>query len=293
LTDADVVVLVGLDIDRPRSDFRHLPHTPSEARQVVEYLAEVFPIWRSAGVAWTSFLCGSFLEILDELHLADDFASLLAGFDPVDGEIACHTYCHRPIAVVPGRVDLTPMSNEQLLGDLTGNEERIFRMWPKVDHSALGFRAPYGTDLLPDDTIAILSGSRRYSSSLLRSQDHPLGPPLVENGRLRQPFQYKTGLWELPSHGYHDTYFADLSGTSRLGRIGTTDALEHYRSLVRDAVTLSEQSGAPIFVGLTLHPYAMSVYDPRGELLLALQGELGAIGSSFVGYGRALERLEA
>jgi hypothetical protein len=185
------------------------------------------------------------------------------------------------------------MSSEHLLRDLTRNEELIFRMWPEASHLALGFRAPYGTDRLPTETVAILSGSRRYSSSLLRSQSYPLGPPLVENGHLRQPFRYKTGLWELPSHGYHDTYFADLSGTSRLGRIGTTDALEHYRSLVRDAVTLSEQSGAPIFVGLTLHPYAMSVYDPRGELLLALQGELGAIGSSFVGYGRALDRLEA
>ena len=291
--DADVVMLVGLDIDRPRSDFRHLPHTPGEALQVIDHLAEVLPVWRSAGIAWTSFLCGSFLETLDELHLADDFARLLAGFDPIDGEIACHTHSHQAIALVPGRVDLAPMSSEHLLRDLTRNEELIFRMWPEASHLALGFRAPYGTDRLPTETVAILSGSRRYSSSLLRSQSHPLGPPLVENGHLRQPFRYKTGLWELPSHGYHDTYFANLSGTRRLGRIGRAEALEHYRSLIRDALTLSKQRGGPIFVGLALHPYAMSVYDPRGELLLALQGELGTARGSFVGYRRALECLDA
>jgi hypothetical protein len=292
LTNADVIVLVGLDVDRPRSGFRHLPETPGEARQVIDYLAKVLPAWRSASITWTSFLCGTFLEMLDELRLIDDFASLLAEYDPDDGEIACHTYSHRPIAAVPGRVDLAPMSSEHLIDDLAENQVRLSRWWPEADRSALGFRAPYGTDLLPDDTIAILSERRRYSSSLLRSQAYPLGPPLVEGGRLRQPFQHRTGLWELPSHGYHDTYFADLSGTTRLHSIGTTQAVSHYRSLVRSAVTATEQSGAPIFVGLSLHPYAMSVYDPRGELLFELQDELGSAGGSFTGYGRGLERLE-
>jgi hypothetical protein len=287
----EVIVMLGLDIDRPREEYRDEPDAQREAHRVIEYLGRVLPAWASGGATWTSFVCGSFIAMLESVGLDSAFGELLAEFEGVAGEIGCHTYSHRPLAPTPGRSDFHAMSDTNLRDELILNAQWISRYWPRTAAAGLGFRSPYGTDQLPNETVATLTDMRRYSSSLLRSQQHPLGPPVVEDGRLRQPFEYETGLWELPSHGYHDTFFANISGTSKLGRVGTAEAIAHYREVVRDAKSASQLFERPIFVGLTLHPFAMSLYDPDGALVSELHDELGATAGGFSGYGAVHERL--
>lgn len=268
---SEVRVLVGIDCDRPRHPYLEKPDSTGEANRVVEYLRDLFPSWAAAGATWTLFLCGAFVEALQTLMYIGSLRLAIRDASRAC-EVACHTYSHRPIARVPGRNDLLVLDDAELLADLQTNEELIWSALELPDGMMFGFRAPYGTCAgeLKSSTVQVLCAKRAYSSSLLRGETSPLSPPLTENGVLRQPFQYASSLWEIPSHGFHDTYFANLSGTQTLGHIGGAEAIEHYTSLVQEAVEIAASACRTVFVGLVLHPLAMSLYDPDMHLLPTL-----------------------
>jgi hypothetical protein len=268
---SEVRILVGIDGDRPRHPYLEKPDSTDEAQRVVEYLHDLFPSWDTAGATWTLFLCGAYVEALQTLKYIGTLRAAVHDASHAC-DVACHTYSHRPIARVPGRNDLLMLDDAELLADLQTNEELIRSAFELPEGRKFGFRAPYGTCMggLKSSTVQVLSAKRAYSSSVLRSEINPLSPPLIENGVLRQPFQYASGLWELPSHGFHDTYFANLSGTQNLGRIGGTEAIKHYISLVQESVEIAASTSRTVFVGLVLHPLAMSLYDPGMQLLPTL-----------------------
>lgn len=280
-----VRVLLGVDCDRPRTPFRDTPTYQSELDRVMAYIEMFVERWSDVGARWTMFLCGQFVEALQETSSSADDVRRVLGAD-VDGcEFACHSYAHKPIAPVAGRNELAPASLAEIERDLDRNTVVLNGV---AELSArFGFRSPYGHDLrdLPDRVVELLVSRRAYSSSALRTRDGGVCPPL---SRERQPFEHRTGFWELPGHGWHDTVFAGMSPTSN-SPLGLT-AHRYYSDLIRDARELANHTDAPIFVGLVLHPIAMASYDPSATLLEALCDAAGDPGA-FVSYGDAANEL--
>ena len=275
-----VRIMLGVDCDRPRTAFRGVDGYQDELDRVQSYLLGLVRTWAEASIGWTMFLCGQFVESLAE-SLAKSEVQTRLGVKHPRCEVACHSYQHLPIARVPGRSALVGVSARDLAADLNRNESVL--QWLLDDPEAcFGFRAPYGADIadISPGMISVVAATRLYSSSWLRTRADGVCPSLTMH---RQPFRYETeDLWEIPSHGWHDTVFAGMSPTSP-GPRGIS-AHKYYGSLVSDAFRLSQRSdGRVVYVGLVLHPIAMEHYDPSRSLLDAIYE--GARGDcSFVNY---------
>lgn len=282
-----VRVMLGLDCDRPRSAFRAAGGYQGELDRVQSYLGGLVDHWADAAIGWTMFLCGQFVESLAE-SLAKSEVQARLGLKHPECEVACHSYEHLPIAPVPGRDELVAVSAPSLADDLNRNEGLL--RWLLDDPNArFGFRAPYGADVtdIAPEVLSVVSATRLYSSTWLRTHADGVCPSLTMH---RQPFKYKTeDLWEIPSHGWHDTVFAGMSPTSQ-GPSGIS-AHRYYGGLVSDACKLSRTAGDRfIYLGLVLHPIAMARYDPSGSLLDAIYEGAGA-DCSFVSYLEAATEL--
>jgi peptidoglycan/xylan/chitin deacetylase (PgdA/CDA1 family) len=282
-------ILLGLDCDRPRSEFRSAANYESELQAVVDYLPALTSGWERTGVSWTVFACGQFVEALREVMSFDEVRSAFHG-SAGRGEVACHTYSHRAIASVPGRPELEPLTEDGLRRDLEANTTAL----TGLATDEMGFRGPYGycAGGVSDGILDVIAESRTYASLMLRDPISGICPPLRDRqGRLRRPFRYANGLWEVPSHGWHDTYLAGMSPTIT-GPIATVPvATAHYRDLIVEARETSRSLGEDVYVGLALHPIAMLRYDPEFELLPGLLSV--ADPSECVGYGEAIEVLRA
>ena len=99
-----------------------------------------------------------------------------------------------------------------------------------------------------------------------------INPPLIENGKIRQPFIYNNGLVETPSHGWHDSAFTGTSKTKGTeGYPTTTDGIfEHYRDIFAQAGNITKRTGNDVYVGLVMHPWAVRRYDPNLTVLSRL-----------------------
>lgn len=286
---SSVTILLGLDCDRPRTRFRAHDKYVSELSEVIEYLSELDERWSQANVTWTMFLCGQFVEAVAAVTGFDEVRRLL-GVTNTRCEIACHTYAHDPIGPVAGRKDLVPIGPTRLAEDLRHNTEVLEWLTGEVG-SSFGFRAPYGYTAsdLPDAAVQEIARCRSYSSSLLRGRHHPVCPPLIE-GVVRQPFLNHYGLWEIPSHGWHDTVFAGLS-LSPGHPPPHVKACDYYCDLVREATTVSKETEKPIYLGLVLHPLAMARYDPSFALVDRLLQIMDS--NDIRTYGEAVQGMKA
>lgn len=292
MSKPSVRVLLGVDCDRPRIEYQDTPSYQSELTTVADYLAGLIDLWGSAGASWTLFLCGSFLEALASAKLGPQIQATIRRDRQC--EVGCHTFGHRPVANVPLRPDLSAMSAAEFEADLQRNQAVLEKFTGRYGiNSRFGFRAPYGTFAggLSTEIIQVIRARRSYSSSVLRSRSHGICPLLTNGHTLRQPFQYPGGLWELPSHGWHDTVFARLSATVPAG-MEPSSALNHYSALLGEATELSRAHQRPIYVGLVLHPLAMSIYDPKYSLLSQLESSVPPDAQvSFWSYQRGYESL--
>jgi len=289
-----VTVLVGVDCDRPRLQYRDAPGFDKELREVCGYLETLLERWSSSGMGWTLFLCGAFVEIASESRTSADLHAMLGvAYDA--GEIACHSFRHNAVATVPGRSDIRVVTLSELKEELDANTALLSSL-KLIGEDPIGFRAPYGFAAggISAARMQVISTRRSYSSSLLRSKVAGICPPLVEDGMIRQPVMRRCGIWELPSHGWHDTVFAGLSKSSN-GPGPDRPPWEHYADLVREAAAISDQLEREIFVGLTLHPVAMKEYD-RDQCLLERIADASVVGGheiSFTSFDKAVAALES
>jgi peptidoglycan/xylan/chitin deacetylase (PgdA/CDA1 family) len=287
-----VVLLLGVDLDRPRIGYRDVPGYLEEAAEVARYLEALGRTWDQQGFGWTFFVCGTFVRSMEETVGLDALKVILAG-RPAGVEIACHTYSHHAVGKVPGRPDVPPPDRCRIEEDLARNELELGKLGPAPE-GGYGFRAPYGLGPggLVSPALEVVSAHRAYSSSELRGSRAGAYAPLSVRGVLRQPYRTSTGLWEIPSHGWHDTVFAGLSASPGGPPQGADAARRHYSRLLARAIRLADKTCRPVYLGLCLHPLALARYDPGTTMFAEIVAEARAHGPVLVcGYGAARSSL--
>ncbi|WP_147339553.1 polysaccharide deacetylase family protein [Actinomadura spongiicola] len=288
---SEVVVLVGFDCDCPRIQYgvsggqEHLHHT------VLGVMERITDLLLRAGAGHTYFLNGGFLELARHLGTEARLAAVLDA-DPV--EAGDHGYSHRPYVPVAGRPDYRPLDVTEIELELQLTRRLLERVCPRP---AVGVRTPLGHPggLREHDTIteSLKRQGVRYVSSDLRDPDSRPHAALVDgSGAARQPYRYRNGLLEMPSHGHHDSHFERAARAAPDRADVRRQAYEHYRRLIEDAATLAVGRDHPVYVGLVLHPSSIAWYDPDCRVLDRLVGVGGGDGPvpvTFMSYRAGAE----
>ncbi|HLC56894.1 MAG TPA: polysaccharide deacetylase family protein [Candidatus Nanoarchaeia archaeon] len=293
----NVNLLFGYDTESPYGDKASTEEGAREREvtlRTVDKLNSLFEEY--SGFGRTFFILGSFLESTSEHFMGNtELRTIFSSDDPLV-DIQQHSYSHVPFRRIATRPDKDPMLPSQIEQDVRKASSLIYRIFGRA---VIGVRAPlgYAGGLDNEEVVnALLNAGVKYISSDLRSKDWGIEPPLVEDGKPRQPRFYSTelgNLLEIPSHGWQDTAFTGKSKTIGTAGYPTTAAgiFEYFNSLMIQGKELAEDTGKEVFLGLCLHPQAIDVYDPNLDFHKKLLDHFAKHGVNVSSYTVAYEKL--
>jgi peptidoglycan/xylan/chitin deacetylase (PgdA/CDA1 family) len=293
----ETFVLLGFDVERPYVTF--VDHH-EEYRQLSTELNTILSINAQCNlhqVPRTFFILGSFLE---KAKTTRNLVTLQQVFESSNKEVdlESHAYAHRPFVAIPTRPDLTVLHPTDYGFGIRDSRRLISYVFEGIKQP-IGIRAPYGytgglRHASREVIDSIVGVGIKFISSDLRDKDSGINAPLVEDGKLRQPYRYDwTNLWEIPTHGWQDTAFTGTSKTcGTTGYPTTVDAIaEHYLEIVGKGTEISKSEGKDIFIGLCWHPWAIAQYDPGLQVLEQVVAGSKDMGAKFMSYRGAYEQL--
>ena len=267
--------MIGLDCDRPRGAFINTPQGQEMALRKIVSLEKINEILNHLCIPRTYFICGQFLESMVDIW---GINVIREAFSPNSEltEIADHTYSHSILKPIPTRPDKQVISPEQAVDEYRKNTS-LFSTVFGFNNAERGLRAPLGyyQGLKGEEKIIelYLKEGVKYISSDLRNELNSIHVQLVdEYNNIRQPYYYKCGLLEIPSHGWHDTAFSNNSKTPIYEKCPACleEIKNYYENLICHALSLSCSLGKKIFLGFVMHPYDISFYDMGNQLFYYL-----------------------
>lgn len=292
-----VNLLLGFDTERPYGPFGETEEGKKLREKHLITGAKLNELLNKYNTQRTFFMLGTYIQqSLDQVGQK----GLIEVYQPQNSlvEIAQHTYSHPILAPIKTRPDKQPISSEQLSSELK-LADTLIKVVLKLEQPIIGLRTPlgYANGLLDQQKITkiLFQHGLFYVSSDLRDEDDGLNAPLVKkDGDLRQPFKYMQGIWELPSHGWQDSAFTGESKTKGATDYPKTikDITDHYIQILKQAKEISERRGSDIFIGLCMHPWAITIYDPKLEVLENLIKFSKDNGVHLLNYREAYENLE-
>ncbi|MGD9276820.1 MAG: polysaccharide deacetylase family protein [Candidatus Pacearchaeota archaeon] len=214
----------------------------------------------------TLFILGKTLKDFEGYFSNKDFKKLFPNENPLV-ELAQHTYNHltfNPISSVPNKECVDEKTFIDDVKKANGLMKKVFGKNP------VGIRTPYGYSRKIPEQVAdsLKETGLEYISSCGRDSEDGLNPRIIEEGNLRQPSKYNSGLLEVPSHGWQDSAFTGLTNTplrdvpKNKGEISS-----FYKKLFRQAKEIEQKHGQEIYLGFVMHPWAINIYDSNLEFL--------------------------
>jgi peptidoglycan/xylan/chitin deacetylase (PgdA/CDA1 family) len=217
----------------------------------------------------TLFILGKTLKDFNDYFSNKVFQNLFPNENPLV-ELAQHTYNHltfSPISSVPNKDYVGEKTFIEDVKKANGLMRKIFGKNP------LGIRTPYGYSRKIPEQIAdnLKETGLEYISSCRRDSEDGLNPQIIEEGNLRQPSKYNSGLLEIPSHGWQDSAFTKLTNTPlRNVPKNRGEIISFYKNLFRQAKEVEQKQGEEISLGFVMHPWAINIYDRNLEILTDL-----------------------
>ncbi len=291
-----VRLMIGLDCDRPRGSFIKTETGLQMANRKMKCLDRINKTLNQLEIPRTYFICGQFLEsMVDVFGLSQIRAAFSVGSKL--SEIADHTYSHNIFTMIPSRPDKQPISSEKVVEEYRRNTQ-LFNSILGIDITQRGLRAPLGYYLglknEPKLVEALWMEGVTYISSDLRNEKHSIYAGIYdENNNLRQPFLYPCGLPEIPGHGWHDTAFSQTSKTpiSDPCPQNIIEIQGYYKNMISQSSEIARRLDRDVFLGLIMHPYDISLYDPELHLFTHIEQLLKEYDSFFCTYNDARKNL--
>ena len=291
-----VSYLLGFDTEAPYGDEAHTEKGAIERERTVSVVKKLNTLLDGKNITRTHFLLGSFLVDLERV-LGTEEVRQLFNSDLID--VQQHSYSHNPFREIPTRPDKKALDAAEMYFDIQKANEVLRTILDKKD--LIGVRSPLGyyRGLADehDKMDAVLDNGMIYISSDLRDKNGGIFPPLVENGKLRQPYRYQNGLLEIPGHGWHDTAFlgSKTKGVPKFNELPRKELeafiVDHYTNLVREGLELAEAEKRDIYIGSAFHPQAMAVYDPELELFSKIIENHEKLGAKVCAYTEIINNL--
>ncbi len=307
-----VYLLIGFDSERPRHEIEppktFPPKNPksyymaqaAELNQNLKFISKINGACNKLRAGRTFFVLGKYLQVAlhappgtksGAKHREKMKALIRKSFDAKNPlvDIQSHGFSHRPFEDVQGRKAI-PASQ-------VGKEFRIAEkakqnVFGKGDAS-IGLRGPLGYPgglkkktairALEKQGVLFISTDLRGSKSSVYASQTAAFP--------RQPRFVGKKLVEMPSHGWQDTAFVAHPETSRSKRFlgNPAEIKKSLKSLIDNAVKISSSKNRNVFVGLTLHPWAMRRYDPKLEIFCSVLKYAKSKGVRPVSYTQGFE----
>lgn len=282
-------VLLGFDCDRPRGDFIWTSEGSQMAEIKMFSLEQISRILNSLEIPRTYFVCGQFLESMTDKFGQARIQQVFLSRESLS-EIADHTYTHNVLKFIPTRADKQPIPPEVVSQEYQINT-KVFKRILGKDIPQRGLRAPCGhyKGLLGEELLldSLYKEGVLYLSTDCRDRNHSLNPSLTrEDGTPRQPYYYSNGLLEIPTHGWQDTVFGGKTSTPVFEKYPQNyeTMLQYYRHLFLQAKNIAVEHNQNFFLGLSLHPYNIGLYNPSYTLFHALHSLATELGLTFCKY---------
>jgi len=239
------ILVMGYDVERYM--------TPQDRMDSLHGVKKIIALHRKYQAPFTFFMLGKLLEHDDyvaelkkELALAGNLA-----------DIQQHTYSH-PLLKFNARYMQEKKRQPITLPEIDAEIAKANQLIKdKLGATVFGLKTPIGFYKGLQGEKAILdvlkkNGIRFVSSDLVGKGDHP--PALLEDeGKERCHYFYENGLFEIPTHGWHDTHIL-LKNISPYK--GVKEACDYYRG------ELAKAHRKDIMYAPNLHPF---IYSDRGH----------------------------
>lgn len=261
-----LVVMIGLDCDRPRGDFIFTEEGKKMAGRKFDSIEKISSELEELDIPRTFFICGQFLESMTKQFGKESIKNVfLVNSNLV--EIGDHTYSHNIVKSISSRPDKIPITPNKIQEEYNINT-KLFQDIFDLEIPIRGFRTPlghFGGLTGENELLNVLDKLRiKYVSSDLRDKRESLNPPLKnQDGTIRQPYRYHNGLLEIPTMGWQDTAFSGTTKTPLYENPPKSyeEIISYFRSLFENAKKIVEEKRSDYFLGLTLHPYDNSLYN--------------------------------
>jgi len=286
-----VNIAFGFDVDKPYGEYGISINGQKERERILLAIQKINCLMDKYAVERTYFILGEFLEQAIQQY-GNNYVESTFNVSNKYIEIAQHTFSHVIVKRIKTRQDKNVVSKEEFMKDIMKASNCIYKYLRK---KPIGLRMPLGYEREITDTNIlniICKAKIKYTSSMLRGQNDSLYAPMKQNRMVRQPFVYKNGVLEIPSHGWQDTAFMGRSSSDSKNDDypeSRDEIIIYYEKLIDDARRLSKRSKRTIYLGLCLHPHAILNYDPELTVLEYLLRMIAMKGNNCVSYKRIME----
>lgn len=247
-----VKALFGFDVESIYSKDSSTDKFVKDAEANKRMLSGINNLMDKYGAERTLFILGKTLKDFHDYFSSRDFQNLFPNENPLV-ELAQHTYNHltfSPISSVPNK---DYVDEKTFIGDVKKSNGLMKKVFGK---NSVGLRTPDGYSRKIPEQIAkkLKENGLEYISSNGRNSEGGLNPQIIEGGNLRQPSRYKSGILEIPSHGWQDSAFTGLTKTptSNVPK-NTREIFSFYENLFRQAKEIEQKPGKEISLGFVMH----------------------------------------
>ena len=242
----------------PLLDTNH-PNNLIDRKYALTGLELILKIHKKYEVGGTVFVLGKLLELCK-----NEIIKLISKYKI---DIQQHTYSH-----ILFKEDLNRSRKPASLSEIK-HEIKITNELIKdcLDVDVIGLSTPIGYYEGLKSEKEVLKFLKREGFKFVKSDSRDMGNklpgPFVINGKIKQPYFYNNGIFELTGQGWHDCVIKGLIPHELPPKIASTpiEELSYYLNDLKVAQNNQNQIYSPSF-----HPWSIAMRDPTGYVIESL-----------------------